>query len=145
MICPDHTGEFADVSVGDPWYRDIEPGEAGRSLVLVRTERGRAAVRSAIAAGDLQLESVTAEVLPLSQPNLVRIRGAVWGRVTAMAALGLPTPVFRGVRTFPTWRTLPPGERVRSVLGTVRRIFSRKLFRRDPVRPASGWFPLDTS
>jgi coenzyme F420 hydrogenase subunit beta len=144
MICPDHTGEFADVSVGDPWYRNIEPGEAGRSLVLVRTERGRAAVRSAIAAGDLTLEFVAAEVLPLSQPNLVRIRGAVWGRVMAMAALGLPTPAFRGVPTFPTWRTLPPGERVRSVLGTVRRIFSRKLFRRDPIRPAPAWPPFDT-
>lgn len=144
MICPDHTGEFADVSVGDPWYHDIEPGEAGRSLVLARTERGRAAVRSAIAAGDLKLTSVAAEVLPLSQPNLVRTRGAVWGRVTAMAALGLPTPAFRGVPTFPTWRKLPPGERARSVLGTVRRIFSRKLFRRDPIRPAPDWPPLDT-
>jgi coenzyme F420 hydrogenase subunit beta len=144
MICPDHTGEFADVSVGDPWYRDIEPGEPGRSLILARTERGRAAVRSAIAAGDLELESVAAKVLPLSQPNLLRVRGAVWGRVTTMAALGLPTPAFRRIPTFPTWRTLSPGERVRSVLGTVRRIFSRRLFRRDPVRPVAGWTPLDT-
>lgn len=141
MICPDHTGEFADVSIGDPWYRPIEPGEAGRSLILVRTERGRAAVRSAIAAGHLQLEPVTAEVLPLSQPNLVTIRGAVWGRVTAMAALGLPTPKFHGVPTFSTWRTLPPAEKVRSLLGTVRRIIARKLFRRDPVRPAPSWPP----
>jgi coenzyme F420 hydrogenase subunit beta len=143
MICPDHTGEFADVSVGDPWYRAIEPGEAGRSLVLVRTERGRAAVRSAIAAGHLQLEPVTAGVLPLSQPNLIPLRGAVWGRVTAMAALGMPTPTFYGVPTFPTWRTLPPAEKIRSVLGTMRRVFARRLFRSDPVRPTSAWLAID--
>lgn len=31
-ICPDHTGEFADVAVGDPWYREVQAGEAGTSL-----------------------------------------------------------------------------------------------------------------
>ena len=25
-ICPDHTGEFADIAVGDPWYRQVQPG-----------------------------------------------------------------------------------------------------------------------
>ena len=49
-VCLDHTGEFADISVGDPWYRPIAEGEAGRSLVLVRTERGRAVLRRAMEA-----------------------------------------------------------------------------------------------
>lgn len=134
MVCPDHTGEFADVSVGDPWYRDIEPGDPGRSLVLARTERGRDAVRRAMAAGRLHLVPVDADVLPRSQPNLGTTRGAVWGRVTAMAVLGLPTPRFRRVPTFAAWRALPLRDKVRSVAGTVRRIRSRRLFRRDPVR-----------
>jgi coenzyme F420 hydrogenase subunit beta len=29
-VCLDHTGEFADIAVGDPWYRAIPPGEFGR-------------------------------------------------------------------------------------------------------------------
>ncbi len=63
QVCADHTGEMADVSVGDPWYREIPPGEPGRSLVVVRTERGREVVRKAIAAGALVLEPATPDVL----------------------------------------------------------------------------------
>ena len=47
-MCADHLGEHADLSVGDPWYRPVEPGEPGRSLVVARTERGRRMVREAL-------------------------------------------------------------------------------------------------
>ena len=50
-LCPDSTAEFADISCGDPWYRPIEEGEMGSSLVLARTERGREIVEGAIRAG----------------------------------------------------------------------------------------------
>src|SRR5262245_66136373 len=52
-VCVDHSGEFADISVGDPWYRPIPPGESGQSLVLVRTERGRQILQGAMKAGYL--------------------------------------------------------------------------------------------
>ena len=51
IVCLDHTGEFADVSVGDPWYREIPEDEPGRSLVVVRTERVAGRSRAAIAPG----------------------------------------------------------------------------------------------
>ncbi|MCY2954908.1 MAG: Coenzyme F420 hydrogenase/dehydrogenase, beta subunit C-terminal domain [Planctomycetota bacterium] len=50
-VCIDHSGEFADIAVGDPWYRTDRDDDPGRSLVLVRTERGRRVVREAIACG----------------------------------------------------------------------------------------------
>ena len=40
-LCPDGTGELADLSCGDPWYREILEDEPGHSLVVVRTERGK--------------------------------------------------------------------------------------------------------
>jgi coenzyme F420 hydrogenase subunit beta len=138
MICPDHTGEFADVSVGDPWYRPVENGEHGRSLVLVRTDRGRAVLRAAIAAGALDLERVGPDLLPRSQPNLLRTRGSVWGRVTMMRIMGLPVPQYRGLPMLRTWLGLGVGEKVRSTAGTARRITQRGLRRPDPVRP---WSP----
>lgn len=140
MICPDHTGEFADISVGDPWYRSIEPGEPGRSLVIARTPLGRAVVRGAMEAGFLTLEPAPASILPNSQPNLVLTRGAVWGRTATMRAFGLPAPRTRRMPTFPTWwSALSAEQKLRSFSGTARRILRRKLFRRTPVLPVSGW------
>jgi coenzyme F420 hydrogenase subunit beta len=51
-VCADHTGAFADISVGDPWHAPPEGDtDAGRSLIVARTPRGRAFVEAAIAAG----------------------------------------------------------------------------------------------
>jgi coenzyme F420 hydrogenase subunit beta len=40
-LCPDGLGRVADISCGDAWERYGENGDPGRSIVLVRTERGR--------------------------------------------------------------------------------------------------------
>jgi coenzyme F420 hydrogenase subunit beta len=136
QVCADHTGEMADVSVGDPWYREIPPGEPGRSLVLVRTERGRDLVHKAIASGALVLERVDPDVVARSQPNLVRTRGAVWGRTVAMRALGAPAPRFERMPTFPTWLAdLTPKQKAQSLIGTARRVLKRGLRHRTPVVP----------
>lgn len=53
-LCADHTGEFADISVGDPWDKPRNGGDPrGSSLIIVRSERGRAVLAAAIAAGAL--------------------------------------------------------------------------------------------
>ena len=136
-VCADHTGEFADVSVGDPWYQPTA-GDPGRSLVVVRSERGRRLVRAALDAGALVLVPVSQEVLPLSQPNLVHTRGAVWGRLATMRVLGLPTPRFRNMPTFRSWLRLTTEQKLRSTVGTVRRVRARRLHRRSPVEPFSS-------
>jgi len=138
MICPDHTGEFADISVGDPWYRKIEEGEHGSSLILVRTERGRAMVRSAVDAGVLQIARVSPDYIPRSQPNLLRTRGSVWGRVATMRVMGLPVPQFSGLSIFRSWLGLNAHEKLSSTGGTARRIIERGLSRRVPVK---RWVP----
>ncbi len=148
-ICPDHTGEFADIAVGDPWYREIAPGEPGSSLILVRTERGRRILAAAQAAGVIVATPSDVSILAASQPNLARVRGAVWGRTAAMRALMIPTPRYRNVPTFPAWRQLGAREKLASIVGTLRRVRRRRLYRSarivprgparaDPSRETSG-------
>ena len=125
-ICADHTGEFADIAVGDPWYREIRDGEAGSSLILARTEKGRLLVERAIAAGYLEAQPASPELLPSSQPNLLRARGAVWGRVLSLRMIGATAPRYRGFETFRFWRReLTASEKFRSIFGTIRRCIAR--------------------
>lgn len=128
-LCPDGTGEFADISCGDPWYRKIEEGELGISLVLVRTERGRQIVRGALQTGYVQLKAVRPEVLDLSQKELLVKRGSIWGRLVTMKAFGVPAPRFQGFSLFRNWLRIPGMHKVRSILGTARRIIRRSYFR----------------
>lgn len=135
-VCADHTGEFADIAVGDPWYRKIEPGEAGHSLILARTERGRRALANALREGAIRAEIVGPDVLPASQPGLLRVRGAVGARIATLRLLGIPAPRYRGLPMLGTWmRALPVRDKLRSTIGTLKRIRHRRLYRRQPVDP----------
>jgi coenzyme F420 hydrogenase subunit beta len=133
-ICPDHTGEAADISVGDPWHRPVPPGAHGSSLVVARTERGLRVVREAMAAGYLCLESVRAGVLPASQPGLLTVRGLVWARLLTLRVMGVPTPRFSGVPMFRYWLSRATvREKLQSVYGTVKRVFTKRLARPQSV------------
>jgi coenzyme F420 hydrogenase subunit beta len=60
--CLDHWGRFADIVVSDPWTGEMVKTERkGRSAIMVRTERGREAVSSAIDSGDMVADSITTE------------------------------------------------------------------------------------
>lgn len=135
-ICPDHTGEFADIAVGDPWHRSPSPGEPGRSLVLARTPRGQRLLAAAREAGVLRLEVAPPEVLWAARPGQKKDRGALWGRRVALRILGLPAPRQIGFPTFRFWLCeLSIGAKLRSLLGTLRRAFRKRLHFRAAVTP----------
>ncbi len=125
-LCPDSTGQPADISCGDPWYRSVEPDDPGRSLVLVRTDVGRAIVREAMTAGYVQLERVGPDTLPKSQRALLRRRQHLWGRLLAFRVFRVPVPRYRGFSLLTNWRALPARDKMRSLFGTVCRIHQRK-------------------
>jgi coenzyme F420 hydrogenase subunit beta len=128
-LCPDGTSEFADISCGDPWYREIREGEHGYSLVLVRTERGRRILQCAMKDGYVTLERADPRILEVSQKNLLTKRGAIWGRLVAMKAFGIPTPRLHGFYLFDNWLKVSLQEKIRSIAGTVRRIITRKYYK----------------
>jgi coenzyme F420 hydrogenase subunit beta len=137
-LCPDSTGELADISCGDPWYRKPESGEPGMSLVLVRTEKGRKVVEEAMTAGYIQLQRAGPSALPLSQKSLELRRRHLWGRLLAMRMFLIPVPKYKGFHLFSNWRGLSTGDKVRSVLGTIRRIITRKWWRALPRHSKSS-------
>lgn len=124
-LCPDGTGEFADISCGDPWYREIDPDEPGRSLVLVRTECGRKILQKAIRNDYVWMEQVEPDVLSCSQKALLKRRYHLWGRLLIMRIMRIPVPHFEGFSLFSNWRGLSAGEKIRSIAGTFKRIIQR--------------------
>lgn len=124
-LCPDGTGEFADISCGDPWYREIKPGESGRSLVLVRTELGREVLGRAMEAGYVEMERVRPAALAASQKALLNKRQNLFGRLLGMRMMFVPTPRFKGFSLLSNWRQISVRDKYRSVLGTIRRIVTR--------------------
>lgn len=138
-ICPDHSGEFADIAVGDPWYREVHSDDKGQSLIVARTARGRDVILAAERAGYLVLERSDPSLLPRSQPNLLKARGALWGRLTALRLFGAPVPYFRGFPMFRFWLSeLRPLPKAQSLVGTAKRIFRKRLRQRIKMLP---WTP----
>jgi coenzyme F420 hydrogenase subunit beta len=127
-LCIDHTGEFADISVGDPWYRSIQDGEIGSSLIVARTRKGQQHVQAAIAANALEASLVDPELLPKSQPNLLRTRGEVWGRMLGARLSGSFTPTYRRLPSFEFWLSeVPFSRKARSVFGSMKRCARQKI------------------
>lgn len=128
-LCPDGTSEFADISCGDPWHREIQGKEEGFSLALVRTSKGAEILQGAIEAGYVVLKKEDSAILKASQMNLLMKRSAIWGRLLSLKILGVPTPMLGGFSLFKNWLSLPLSGKARSVFGTARRIVQRKYYK----------------
>jgi coenzyme F420 hydrogenase subunit beta len=136
-VCADHTGAFADISVGDPWHAPpAGDGDGGRSLIVARTPRGKAFIEDAIRAGALVVYPRSRDVIARAQPNLKNTHGAVWGRRVAMRCLGLAAPRDRGQGLFRLWCGLTLRQKMQSVGGTWKRVLRERLWR--PVRVAGA-------
>ena len=125
-LCPDSTGQLADISCGDPWYRQIGDDEKGFSLLLVRTERGREILHRAAENGYLKLERTTWDTVPRSQKALLERRRHLWGRLLMLRLMGIPVPRYTGFDLFNNWLELGLTEKIRSFCGTFKRIIIRQ-------------------
>jgi len=129
-LCPDHTGEFADVAVGDPWHIPRAGDDPGRSLIVARTRRGRQIVEGAISAGYLTASEADPRNIAKSQPSLLKVRASVWGRMMACRIMGVRVPHYVGIPLFVNWLNhLSLKEKAQSFSGTIRRVFRRGLWR----------------
>lgn len=128
-LWPDGSGELADISCGDPWYEKPDGNNPGFSIIAVRTEVGRKILHAAIEAGYLKITRAEPWKLAKSQESLAKKRAATWGRILAMRLFGLPVPSFPGAPLYRCWSRLSFREKLKSVVGTARRIWQRKLFR----------------
>lgn len=130
-ICDDHTGIFADISVGDPWHDPPEGDlDDGRSLIVAKTPRGKALVEAALAAGVITAEPRERDIIYAAQPNLTDTNAAVWGRKLAMRLMLLDVPKGGGAARFSLWwKHLALKPKMQSVGGALKRIIRMKLWR----------------
>jgi coenzyme F420 hydrogenase subunit beta len=129
-LCADHTGEFADISVGDPWDKPRGEGAAeGSSLIVARSARGSTFLRNAIAAGAIVATPRPLTSLAAAQPNLARTRRILFGRLIGLRILGLAAPRYDGWSLASLWffRT-KFRDKLGSVLGTMKRAARRRLW-----------------
>lgn len=100
-ICPDGIGEFADIVCADGWegddkgYPSFEERE-GNSLILIRSEKGRALFGNAEAAGVVRAEPFDTESIFAIQPFQYYRRTTILPRLLAMKLLRFKTPRYRG-------------------------------------------------
>ena len=133
-ICPDHSGEFADISVGDPWYKDHKNPQQnpnGSSLVVVRTSVGSKFLADAIRDGYITDLAEDRSLIDKAQPNLMVSRGTLWGRLLALKLARAPTPEYKGFSLFHAWISqLTLLEKIKSIAGAIRRVRSKQLRQR---------------
>ena len=125
-ICPDGTGEFADVAAADAWYGkdgypDFEEQE-GRSLVVARTAEGRQLLDAALEQGRIELEALPVADIAIMQPYQRDRKRAVIVRCVAMALLGRKLPKFNGLKLMRNLSQASPIWLMRNMLGTLRRL-----------------------
>jgi coenzyme F420 hydrogenase subunit beta len=138
QLWPDGTGELADISCGDPWYAEPDGENPGFSLVVARTPRGCEVIEGAMARGYLTLKRAECWKLVKSQSGLLEKKGAIWGRRLALRLFGLPVTRFKGLDLWHCWRLLSFADKLRSTLGTVRHVVTRKLYRPLKLNPQDG-------
>ena len=131
-ICPDGLGRVSDISCGDAWHEFSDNNDPGRSLVLVRTERGREILRKAQEAGYVDLQPRNAAAVIAAQVNLLARRREIFGRLLARKLLLVPTPRYLGFSLFRSWLQIPFVLKCRTIVGTLVRLVQRGLWRRRP-------------
>jgi coenzyme F420 hydrogenase subunit beta len=69
----------------------------------------------------------------IAAQGLIQRRKEVFGRLLAMRAFMVPTPSFHGFPLRQAWVDNPSKVKVRTILGTIKRIIRRELWHRDAL------------
>ena len=129
-ICPDHIGEYADITVADAWHRDVKDHQPGRSIIIARTARGLDIIQRALQSGYLVLQKSEPKVLDQCMPWQTTLKAQLWARLQTLRGMSVPTPDYCGFKLFQLWRReLSMKEKIRSVLSTTKRVFVKKLYK----------------
>lgn len=124
-ICPDGTGEFADVICADAWYgKDGYPDFAerdGRSLVIARTSAGAALIAAAVHDKAVLIEDLAIGEVEKMQPYQADRKRLVLGRRMATRLARGTAPCYVRLGLWNASLGSDPIRWLRSAWGTFRR------------------------
>jgi coenzyme F420 hydrogenase subunit beta len=125
-ICPDGTGEFADLVCADAWYgKDGYPDfeeRAGRSLIVARTPQGQAILQAALIGKYLANEDCPIADISLMQPYQESRKRLLASRLLALLLRRGRIPHFGGLRLLRAASGVGLMLHIRNLLGTLKRI-----------------------
>ena len=99
-LCPDGSGESADISVGDAWHRELSDDFPGASLVLVRTDKGRKMIEKMVQLERLAVSKCRESDLYDAQFGLLLRQRHVFIKVFWLRLLGMMSPEYKGYPLF---------------------------------------------
>lgn len=74
--------------------------DSGRSIILVRTEKGKSILHAVQQAGYIVLKKITYREVVLAQDSLLQKRKHLWGRLPALKLLLIPAPKIENFHFF---------------------------------------------
>lgn len=127
-ICPDGTGEAADIVAADTW-----PGatptvqrmasDPGTNVVITRTLAGERLLDSAVGSGHLELGApATIADLDMWQPHQVVKKQASWARQMGRRVAGAVPIAIDGLRSTELARSQPVGALLEQARGSIARV-----------------------
>ncbi len=146
-ICPDGTGEGADVAAADTWSGgtpafDRLSGDPGTNVVIARTATGAALLEDAVASGHLALgEDAAIADLDEWQPHHVRKKMWSWARQLGRRRAGVLPIETGGLRAEQLARTRRRGELLEQARGSLSRVHDGRANEPVPVALASTGVP----
>lgn len=115
QCCFDQMNVFSDIVVGDPWRIDSRFDSGGRSVVIARTEKGRELMETAIDAGYITAEPVSADAVYTGQTVESRLKPQFFAckEICAQEGMHFPHYTLDG-RAYPAIR---PNSKQRKQIG----------------------------
>jgi coenzyme F420 hydrogenase subunit beta len=95
LMCPDETNEFADISIGDAWLRELKNSKNGHSIVVARTKHGEDILNLACDAEVVFLKHIRCERVRETQREPLRFKkDDLEARLALIKCSEMKTPEF---------------------------------------------------
>lgn len=128
-ICPDGTGEFADIVFADSWEESSNgfpsfEERPGLSLIISRTSLGENMIKDAISKNFIKTNSkrFSSSDLEKIQPYQFERKGAILPRLAAMVLVGKPIPNYNWRILYNSTKRLSVIRIFRNFLGMLKRL-----------------------
>ena len=122
-ICPDGTGEFADISCADAWKTD-EKGyplfteNAGRNLVIARTDTGLRLIKELEESKKILLDISSLADAEKMQPYQVHRKRTLLARLLGYTMAFKATPSYRNLGLFSSAKEISFIKQLRAIAGS---------------------------